>query len=69
MRTMTRPQYVDNPAAYADRRDQFLRYGFTLDQADQLAAARDGLYPLHHLKVKRALDAGATHDVALGIFS
>jgi hypothetical protein len=69
MTTTRRTAPADHPAARADRRDMFLSYGFTLEQAELLTAARDGLWPLHHLKVKRALDAGATHELAVEMFA
>ena len=57
---------------HADTRDdrvaQFLAYGFTEVQSQLLADARDGLWPVHHLKVKKALDAGASHDLAFEVF-
>lgn len=59
----------DTDAARSDRLSMFISYGFSPEQSELLASARDGLWPLHHLKVKRALDVGATHEQAMSFFS
>lgn len=71
MNSMTQNKLTvpDDTAARTDRMEMFLSYGFSVEQALALTDARDGLWPLHHLRVKRALDAGATHDQAMAMFA
>lgn len=54
---------------YAYRVERFEELGFTLKEARALAAARDGVQLLWPGRVKKMLDNGCKHVVAVRIFT
>ena len=61
------PAIQSGPTAEQKRAEEFRALGFTTTQAFLLAATRDGGKHVEAPDVKRMLDAGCAHEMALRI--
>ena len=63
-------QNSDNKSLRDFRVERFEEIGFTHKEASELADSKDDLgFDLGHRKVKRALDKGCSHKMAMRIFA